>query len=149
MSRGAIPTWFFVLVVVRSGERFLLVQERRHGRLWYLPAGRVEVGERLVGAARRETLEEAGIPIELEGVLEVQHTPSARGYARVRVIFVARPADDTPPKSTPDDDTLQAAWVTVDEAERLPLRGDDVLRLLHMVAVGAPVYPLTLIGREE
>ena len=29
MPREPIPTWFFVKVVVRQGDRFLLVQERR------------------------------------------------------------------------------------------------------------------------
>ena len=55
MSRLPIPTWFFVLVVVRRGEQFLLVHERKHGQLWYLPAGRVEPGETFVEAAVRET----------------------------------------------------------------------------------------------
>ena len=43
MPREAIPTWFFAIVVVRRGDRFLLVHERKHGQLWYLPAGRVEL----------------------------------------------------------------------------------------------------------
>lgn len=68
MARTAIPTWFFVLVVVRRGDRFLVVHERKHGQLWYLPAGRVEPGESFAAAAARETREEAGIPIHLEGV---------------------------------------------------------------------------------
>jgi phosphatase NudJ len=42
MSREPIPTWYFALVVVVSGDRFLRVHERKHGQLWYLPAGRVE-----------------------------------------------------------------------------------------------------------
>ncbi len=32
MSKKPIPTWFFVLVVVRRGNEFLLVQERKHGQ---------------------------------------------------------------------------------------------------------------------
>ncbi len=59
--RKSIPTWFFVLAAVRRANRFLLVHERKHGQLWYLPAGRVEPGENFVAAVQRETLEEAGI----------------------------------------------------------------------------------------
>src|SRR4051812_44444003 len=99
MARDAIPTWFIVLVVVRSGDRFLLVHERKHGQGFYLPAGRVEPGEGLIEAAERETMEEAGIPIVIEHILRVEHAPQWDGSARVRVIFVARPADDRPPKS--------------------------------------------------
>jgi hypothetical protein len=29
MPRDPIPTWFFIKIVVRQGDRFLLVRERR------------------------------------------------------------------------------------------------------------------------
>ena len=149
MPRTPIPTWFFVLVVVRLGHRFLLVHERRHGQLWYLPAGRVEPGEGLVEAACRETSEEAGIPVVIEGVLRIEHSPRPEGTARVRVILVARPEDDTPPRATPNDETLGARWVTLEELEQLPLRGADVKEIFEHVAAGAPVYPLSLITQES
>jgi len=88
MPREPIPTWYFALVVVRLQHRFLLVHERKHGQKWYLPAGRVERGESLVEAARRETLEESGIPVVIEGILRIEHTPFSEGMARLRVIFV-------------------------------------------------------------
>src|SRR5262245_32694694 len=102
MSREAIPTYFFALVVVRKDDRFLVVHEAKHGQRWYLPAGRAEPGEPLADAAIRETLEETGVPIVLEGLLKLQHTPY-RDSARVRALYLARPADDTPPKSQPDE----------------------------------------------
>ncbi len=123
MAREPIPTWYFVLVVVRLGRRFLLVHERKREQHWYLPAGRVEPGETFVQAAQRETLEEAGVPIAVEGILRVEHSPLADGKARLRVILVARPADDTPPKRQPDEDSLGAAWVTLEELNEVPLRG--------------------------
>ena len=148
MSREAIPTWFFALVVVRDGDRFLVVHEAKHGQLWYLPAGRVERGETLADAARRETMEETGVPIVLEGILKVQHTPSATG-SRLRVIFLARPADETPPRSRPNEHSLEARWVTLEELDGLPLRGREVAALFRWVADGAAVYPLDLLGSEE
>ena len=75
MPREPIPTWFFVKVVVRQGDQFLLVQERRFNQPWHLPAGRAELGETLAAAALRETLEEAGVPIVLDGLLRVEHSP--------------------------------------------------------------------------
>lgn len=149
-SREPTPTWSFAVVLVRQGRRFLLVHERKHGQLWYLPAGRVEPGESWAQGALREALEETGVPVVLEGVLEIQHTPRLDS-ARVRVIFVARPADDTPPKSQPDEESLEAGWFSLEEAAQLPLRGggQEVLSLMGRVLDGAPVYPLSLIASES
>ena len=145
MSREPIPTWFFVLTIVRLGRRYLLVHEQKHGNTWYLPAGRVEPGESLAAAARRETLEEAGVPVVLEGILRVEHVQREGGSARQRVMFVARPASDAAPKSVPDEESLGAGWFTLDEAAKLPLRGDDVLELLRQVEAGGAVYPMGLL----
>jgi len=148
MARKPIPTWYFVLVVVRKENRYLAIQEYKHGQLWYLPAGRVEPGETFVKAAHRETLEEAGIPIEIEGILRIEHSPFIDGSARLRVIIIARPKDDTPPKQTPDENSLRAAWVTLEELDKFPLRGEEVRQIFHFVSKGGPVYPLELISHE-
>ena len=148
MSRDPIPTWFFVLTVVRLGRRYLLVRERKHEQLWYLPAGRVEPGETFVQAAQRETLEEAGISIAVEGVLRVEHSPQADGTARVRVIFLAHPADDTLPKNKPDQESLGAGWFILSELSALPLRGDEVLQIFRYVEQSPRIYPLELINFE-
>jgi phosphatase NudJ len=148
MPREPIPTWSFALTVVRLGHRFLLVQERKHGANWYLPAGRVDPGETFAQTAVRETLEEAGVPIALDGVLRVEHTPTADGTARCRVIFLGHPTDDTLPKAVPDDESLRAGWFTLAEAAGLGLRGDEVLSALRYVANGGAVYPLSLLTFE-
>jgi ADP-ribose pyrophosphatase YjhB (NUDIX family) len=147
MSRTPAATWFFSLVVVRRGDRFLLVHERKHGQTWYLPAGRVEPGEELATAALRETLEETGVEVELEGILRVEHNPGVEA-TRVRVFYLARPLGDCAPKQAPDEHSLAARWVTLEEMRRLPLRGHEVLEIFTAVAAGAPVAPLDLIVQE-
>src|SRR5690606_18127601 len=139
--------WCFAVIVVKLGRRFLVIHEQKHGQLWYLPAGRVEIGESFEEAARRETLEEAGIPIELEGILRVEHTPMG-GTARVRVIFLARPSGDAALKSEPDEHSIEARWVTIEELSRLPIRGGELVRLFEDVLAGAPVYPLSVLQPE-
>lgn len=148
MPREPLPTWTFALVVVRLGPRFLLVHERKYGGTWYLPAGGVEPGETLAQAAIRETEEEAGIPIVLDGIVRVEHTPRPEGHVRLRVIFHAHPADDTPPKREADEHSLEAAWFLPAQLRSLRLRGDEVLQLLEDVERGAPVYPLSLLDHE-
>jgi phosphatase NudJ len=146
MPREPIPSWFFVLVVVRQDDRFLLVQERKHGQTWYLPAGRVEPGETLLQAALRETWEEAGLRIELDGILRIEHTP-APGSTRVRVLFTAHAIPGAPCQIPPD--TLQARFVTLADLATLPLRGPDVRAIFEAVEAGHPVYPLSLIANER
>jgi len=147
MARGPIPTHFFVLVAVRREDQFLLIHERKHGELWYLPAGRVKPGESFISAARRETLEEAGIPVEVDGVLRMEYSPSLLG-TRVRLIFTARPADDSPPKSVADEESLEARWFTIEELKDLPLRGPEVLDIYYHLARDGFVAPLSLLGEE-
>lgn len=139
--------WLFAVVLVRKQDRFLLVHERKHGQRWYLPAGRVEPAETLAQAAHRETLEETGVPIRLTGVvrLEWTHRPD---LVRVRVVFLAEPADDTPPKQVADQHSLAAAWVRLDELERYPLRGDDVRSYFEYVAAGGAIAPLSILAAE-
>ena len=148
MPKPGIPTWFFALVVVRKGEKFLLIHEKKHDQTWYYPGGRVELAETLVEAAERETLEESGVPVVLEGILRIEHTPRADG-ARLRVVFLARPKDETPPKSVPDDESLGAAWVGLDEIHRYPLRDPEVKTTFAAVLAGAPVHPLSLLTTEN
>ena len=147
MPREPIPTWCFALVVVRKGDRFLLIQESKYGEPWYLPGGRVESGESFTDAAVRETLEEAGIPVRVTGVIRIEHSPSPAG-ARMRILFLAEPTDDTPPKSEPDDESLRAAWVPLDELAKYRLRGAEVAELFHFVANGGEVHPLELLQPE-
>ena len=148
MPRTPIPTFAFALVVVRKGDRFLIVQERKHGQQWYLPAGRVEPGETIIDAAHRETLEESGIPIEIDGILRIEHSPHPDGHARLRTFFLAHPADETPPKRIPDRESLGAAWASLKELAGYPLRGDEVREIFNYVARGGPVFPLNMLCPE-
>ncbi|MGL4463865.1 MAG: NUDIX hydrolase [Planctomycetia bacterium] len=147
MARDPIPTWFFAMVVVRRDDRFVLVHEKKMGRPWSLPAGRVEPGETFAVAAVRETLEEAGILVKLDGILRVEHSPTPTS-ARMRVVFTATPADDSPLKSIPDAESLKAEWVHVDELDRYTLRGPEIRSMLRYVADGGAVHPLTMLQWE-
>lgn len=152
MARAPIPTWYFALVVVRRGHRFLLTQERKYGSTWSIPGGRVEHGETLHDAAIREVYEETGVPIQLDGILRVEHTvPPTRdsdSHARVRILFMGTPIDDTAPKTMSDDESLGAGWFTLEEIRGMPLRGAELRVLLENVASGRQVFPLDLIGPE-
>ena len=142
MARDPIPTWFFAAVVVRHGDRFLLVQERKHNNAWYLPAGRVEPGESLTQAAVRETLEESGVRVRLKGVIRIEHSAQSKS-ARLRVVFLAEPRGDTATKKKADRE-----WVTLNELPKYRLRGPLVEKVLRYVANGGPCFPLEVLQAE-
>lgn len=145
-----IPTWWLALVVVRSAGRYLLVRERKFGQTWYLPAGRVDPGEDVRAAARRETLEETGIEVELDGLLAVEHLPAPQGEAaRLRFWFTAHPRDPAAqPKSQPDEESLEARWVGVKELADYPLRAPEARQWLELVDLELPRGPMHLLRRE-
>ncbi|MCX5743639.1 MAG: NUDIX domain-containing protein [Proteobacteria bacterium] len=147
MPRVPLPTSYFALAIVRRGHRFLLVQEKKYGETWSIPGGRVEAGEALTDAAIREVFEESGVPIQLDGIYRVEHTPHDTG-ARVRIIFAGTPRDDTPPKAHADEESLRAAWLTLDEIHALRLRGSELGALLESITSGRQVFPLELLGHE-
>ena len=147
MARDAIPTWFFVLVIVRRDDAFLLVHEHKHGQRWFYPAGRVEPGETFIDAAVRETLEESGISVEIDGLIRIEHTAET-SHTRVRVLLTAHPVDDTPPKSIPDEESLEAGWFTLEEIRNLPLRGQVVVQTIEYVARGGEIAPLSVLTFE-
>jgi serine/threonine protein kinase len=145
VARTPTPTWSFVLVVVRRGRQILLVHERKYDQTWYFPAGRVQPGETLDRAAHRKTAEEAGIDITLEGIVAINHNPQTQSSARLRVIFVARPADDNLPQAAPSNKTLGAQWVTLQDLRHLPLRGGEVAAIANYVLGGGHINPLSLL----
>ena len=141
--------WCFSLVVVRLGRRFLLVKEQKHGQSWYLPAGRVEQGESFEMGACREVYEEAGIQVTLDGIIRIELAPPLHHrHYRQRVIFTAFPNDDTAPRNFPNSETLEARWVTIEEAKHLNLRGNEVLDILQYVQSGKAIYPLSILTME-
>ena len=127
-------------VCQRDDGKFLLVHEPAGlcggaPRFW-LPAGRVDRGESLAGAAVRETKEEGGVDVEIVGVLRI--LIQARGT--IRVVFLARPTTLTPKaKDVPDFESVGAMWITADDVMDLhenDFRGTDPVEYYPAVARG-------------
>ncbi|MEE8360602.1 MAG: NUDIX domain-containing protein [Gemmatimonadales bacterium] len=147
MTRDPTPIWCFALVVVRQDDKFLVIQERKHGQLWYLPAGRVERTEDFFTAARREAEEEAGFRVRLTGIVRMEHTPVPGDRARLRIVFEGVPEE---PIEHPQggQDALAAAWVTPAEAAELPLRAEELPALFRHVANEGSM-PIQVLTRED
>lgn len=78
---------------------------------WDLPAGYLDPGESFEMAARRETLEESGIAVELLALTGVYHSLPANA---VTAVFRGRALDSEAPVSL-DSESSDHAWVARSE----------------------------------
>ncbi|NXI70877.1 NUD18 phosphatase, partial [Anseranas semipalmata] len=141
---GSSACYVVLAVLFNEEDGVLLVQEAKpecRGK-WYLPAGRMEPGETIAAALRREVKEETGLECEPLTLLALEE----RGPAWVRFVFLARPTGGTlKTLREADAESLQARWWDGDPAA-LPLRAPDILPLLDLAARyrRSPPHPPTL-----
>ncbi|XP_063754351.1 8-oxo-dGDP phosphatase NUDT18 isoform X3 [Eleginops maclovinus] len=136
-------TYIVCAVIFNEKEEVLMVQEARQDcyKQWYLPAGRVEVGESLEEAMRREVKEEAGFDCEPITLLLIQE----QGPQWIRFNFLAKITGGSLKNLTAaDQESLQACWW--DRKAVLPLRGRDIIRIIDcgLKYCREPWHPVTL-----
>jgi mutator protein MutT len=83
--------------VIRRGDDYLLCRRpahKRHGGLWEFPGGKLEAGESLLDAARRELMEELGVEVSSLGrtLLVVHDEGSCFRIEFVEVEIAGRPS---------------------------------------------------------
>jgi len=138
------------VVIVRHEDKFCVTDEKQG---FYLPAGRVDYGETFTTAAIREAKEEAGVDIELDGILRVEHSAFPE-YSRMRVIFAAHSKDPTQPlKSKPDKHSNGAHWMTLQEVSQLhekgKLRTVEPLLYFQWINTGTKIHPLSFLEGKD
>jgi 8-oxo-dGTP diphosphatase len=133
-----------VFVAARDEHDRLLLVRRRDTGTWELPGGRVDVGESAVDAAVRETREEAGVRVQVVGLIGLFTDPahivrSTLGDVRQQfvVCFRARPIWGRP---RPDlDETIDADWFDTSEIAALDV--EPAVRCWIRVAVSGAAEP--------
>jgi ADP-ribose pyrophosphatase YjhB (NUDIX family) len=99
---GTVPVW---------GEQVLLCRrniEPRHG-FWTLPAGFMELGETTAEGALRETIEEAGAKVKMQGLFTVLNVVRV---GQVHLFYRAQMLDTT---LAPGPETIEARLFREDE----------------------------------
>ena len=128
-------------VVVKDRKALIVkrAHEPRKGE-WSIPGGRVELGESLVDAARREIKEETGLDVDVGPIIEVfDRIHRADGRVRYHFVIVDYLCTCRGGVLCAGDDAEDAAWVSGDELEaygvnehaarviRLALRSSNLL----------------------
>ena len=143
------PPHVTVATVVEDNGRFLLVEERADGNntlVFNQPAGHLEPNESLVEAAIRETFEETGWHVTIEGVVGVGlYLAPSNQTTYYRTTFFAS-AIEHDPTAQLDDGIQRAVWLTLNEmrAATERMRSPMVVRSVEQYVDGHR-YPLSLI----
>ena len=116
------------------GPRGIVLLRHRRLGIWVQPGGHVDAGETPWDAARREAIEETGLPVRFLGTQpELAHVdvhPGGRGHTHLdlRYLFEADDADPAPPAGESQD----VGWYAWDAAaERAEVGMAGILGELH------------------
>lgn len=150
---SATESWGLVMTtvsaVIRRGSRVLLVKGTSDGEdaAWFLPGGKVEPGELLTDALRREVSEESGLLVTDVGQLAwvcamAWRSDDTAGEGFAFVFEVADPGGE-PSCADPDSIVSEAMFFEVDEAVALiervpwaPMRDPAIAYLTDTVPTG-------------
>lgn len=117
--------------------RLLLVRTHKWGHRWGVPGGKVDLGETLWAAVRREVMEETGL--ELERVLwapaqeAVDHPEFHRPAHFLLLNFLARSSGE---EVRLNEEAQAYRWVRPQEAAGMDLNGPTRVLLQHFMAHG-------------
>ncbi|MBZ0298967.1 MAG: NUDIX domain-containing protein [Anaerolineae bacterium] len=104
-----------VAVCILQDDRILLIRRGRDPLrgLWAMPAGFMDYDEDPQAAARREALEETGLEVHIERLLDVFHTPNDGGMANIVIVYAAHITSGTLEAA---DDADDVAWFSKTDA---------------------------------
>jgi len=131
MSLSPIPA--VIAVVIRDGHTLLVRRANPpDAGLWGFPGGKVEFGETVKDATRRELLEETAVHAEPQDVVTTLDVlvRDPDGQVRQHYILIAVQCRWVSGEPLAGDDALEARWVPVEDLDPavLPMSADvDVI----------------------
>jgi ADP-ribose pyrophosphatase YjhB (NUDIX family) len=149
-STGLYMKWLphvTVATVIEQDDRYLLVEEIDNGRLVFnQPAGHLDANETLQQAAIRETYEETGWTIELNGIVGMAlYTSQQNQITYCRTTFYATACGHNPDQPL-DKGIQRALWLSYEEmlANTDKMRSPLVIKSVQQYREGHR-YPLAVI----
>ncbi len=116
MGERSRPTIGVGAIVVRDGSLLMVRRGREPGKdLWSIPGGRLEHGEYIVDAIKREVREETGLEVDVGDLMGILELPRDDHL----VILDHRATVVGDPSPTAGDDAAEVRWVPLEEIDAL------------------------------
>ena len=115
-DRGKV--WLGVsAIVVNSANEWLVVKKTYSGLkgVWSLPAGFVQEAETIDEAAIRESKEETGIDIHIEGIVGFRSGVIREEISDNMAIMLAKPLDENQPIQIQEREISCATWLSPEQ----------------------------------
>lgn len=144
----------FALVICRlkNTNKWLCVKEINN-KGWFTIGGMVEPGENFFQTAVKHAVREAGVDIQLKGILRIENSFSGHQMLRIRVIFYAE-SSSLETKQISNYESECANWFTTDEILLLSnskpgLRGPEILDWPIYLQKGGMISSLNILSEEN
>jgi ADP-ribose pyrophosphatase YjhB (NUDIX family) len=121
----------------------LLVRTRKWSGKWGIPGGKVEYGETLEAAFRREMREETGMEVSQCRLVLVQDCVEHPEFFRRRHFVLVNYVADTPgvkPAVRLNNEATDYLWTPLAEAEGVPLNGPTRVLIERVLRQGETVW---------
>ena len=110
-----VPTLGVSGVVFNNQKQILLIQRNQPPAMgfWSIPGGKLEAGESLVEACRREIKEETGLDTEIKNIVAVVER-RVEGFHYVIIDYLAQLVDKENTQPIAQSDVSEVRWVSLE-----------------------------------
>lgn len=117
-----------VYALIQNEEGNVLLVHNTDGGGWSLPGGKVEYGETLVEALKREVREETGLAIEVNDIVSINEGKSTQMNVHTLFIMFKAQVHDYTTEIQMKDEISTLSWCSIDEADEKLVYYHDSLK---------------------